>query len=57
MLKRKVMKKRIKPNVVHDETDIDNLDDYPNYVTTDKWDKEWETSGEFNDMDFRLVDD
>lgn len=57
MSKRKLRNRRIKPNVVHDETDLDYLDDSPNQATTDKWKKEWETSGEFNEMDFRLVDD
>jgi len=57
MLKRKDKNIRIKPDIVHDRSDMDYLDDSPDHVTTDKWKNEWDTSGEFSDMDFRLVDD
>jgi hypothetical protein len=57
MEKHKAKKKVIKNDVVHEEPDLDYLNDLPVRNSTDRIRDEWDTGGEFADMDFRLVDD
>ncbi|HEY4732086.1 MAG TPA: hypothetical protein VIH66_02445 [Gammaproteobacteria bacterium] len=49
--------KDIELDIAQDMSDADFEDDSSNTIATDKWGNEWDRSGEFNDMDFRLVDD
>ena len=41
--------------------DVSDMDYQPiessSSIATDKWGNEWDATGEFTDMDFRLVDD
>lgn len=40
------------------ETGLDNVDDgFDSAIRVDEWGNEWDGSGDFSDMDFRLVDE
>lgn len=40
------------------ENDIDFEDELAeDFISADKWGNEWDSSGDFSDIDFRLVDD
>ena len=57
MVKPRIKIKDTKRDVVHDDHDMDYTNEYPTRITTNELRKEWDSSGEFADMDFRLVDD
>jgi hypothetical protein len=52
-------------NFDNDDDDVQVMDagvdksdeDFDNVIRVDEWGNEWDGSGEFSDMDFRLVDD
>jgi hypothetical protein len=43
--------------IVRDVTELDYQNESSSGIATDKWGNEWDATGEFTDMDFRLVDD
>ena len=57
MIKPRVKIKDIQRDIVHDDHDMDYSNEYPTKIVASKLRKEWDSSGEFADMDFRLVDD
>jgi hypothetical protein len=57
MVKRKYRKEEVSPDETQDDADMEFPNESHKIITTDKWRNEWDSSGEFSDMDFRLVDD
>ena len=57
MVKNRSKKKVIKSDVVHDDAEIEYQDEYSSRISSNRLRNEWDTDGEFADMDFRLVDD
>ena len=57
MAKPRIKIKDINQHVVHDDPDMDYTNEYPTKISTNKLRNEWDSGGEFADMDFRLVDD
>jgi len=50
--------KDIELDITHDVSDMDyQSNESSSTIATDKWGNEWDATGEFTDMDFRLVDD
>ena len=43
--------------IVRDVSEMDYQNELSNSIASDKWGNEWDATGEFTDMDFRLVDD
>ncbi len=41
-----------------DDSILDDIEEVsPEYISVDAWGNEWDDSGDFMDMDFRLVED
>jgi len=57
MVKHKVKKIVINPDVGHEDPDIEYQSEFPSKISTNESGNEWDADGEFADMDFRLVDD
>lgn len=49
--------KDIEVEVTHDISEMDYPNESSDTIASDKWGNEWDATGEFTDMDFRLVDD